>query len=116
MTVPTILRQAWAGAVVVHNHLKKIRLLAELRIVLRRPIERRERIVVPDVPTHAFRRRNAVGESVRRAIGVVESFVPQTFPGEQLGILHQPAPESNEGAVRWPLSAADRRRPALEFQ
>ena len=66
------------------------------------------------MPADAFVGRDALGEPIQVAVGIVEPLVPQPFPGEQLGILDQQAPKGDERPVGGSLPAAQRRRPALE--
>ena len=80
MNIAHILSQSRTAAVVIHHDFEKVGVLAELGVVLLRSIEWRERIVVPDMPAHALRRCNAMGQRVHRAIRVIESFIPQSFP------------------------------------
>ena len=80
MNIAHILSQSRTSAVVIHHDFEKVGVLAELGVVLLGSIERRKRIVVPDVPAYALRGRNAMGQRIHRAIRVVESFVPHLFP------------------------------------
>jgi len=68
------------------------------------------------VPADAFVGRDALGEPIQVAVGIVEPLVPQPFPGEQLGILDQQAPKGDERPVGGSLPGAQRRGPALERQ
>src|SRR5437763_9676026 len=80
VNVSYILRQPRTAAVVIHHDFEKVGVLAVLRVVLLRSIEWRERIVMPDMPADALRRRKAMGQRIHRAIRVVESFIPKTLP------------------------------------
>ena len=92
--------------------LRKSEVLAEVRVVLLRAVERRERVVVPDVPADALGRRDFVGQAIQVPVGVVQRFVPQALPRQDFRVLHEQPPERDEGAVDWFLAASRGALPA----
>ena len=55
---------------------------------------------MPDVPADGLVRRERMGPLVHRAIGLAQALVPEPLPRQHLRLLHQDAPERDEGAVR----------------
>src|SRR3989441_13202286 len=61
-----------------------------------------------------LRRSVALGEPIQVPVGIVEPFIPQPLPGEQLRVLDQQAPEGDERPVGGSLPGAQRRGPTLQ--
>ena len=112
--VADVLRHARTARVVVHDDFQKVRVAAESRVVLLGAIERRERVVVPDVPADPPGGPNLVRLAVHVAVGVAQRFVPEPLPGEHFGILDESPPERDECAVGRPLAGAHRVHPRFE--
>src|ERR1019366_9408445 len=76
--------------------------------VLFRAIDRIERIVVPDVPTHRHCRFRCFYGLVYCGVGFAKTVSKEHFPGGQFGIPQQDSPELNVVAVHGALAAAGR--------
>src|SRR5262249_45961572 len=85
-----------------------------IRIVLFSAVERRERVVVPDMPANSLGWGNAAREPMHGAIGGFEPVIPQALPGQQLRILEKEAPESDKSAIGRPLAPSRSGGPPLE--
>src|SRR5581483_3072211 len=80
----------------------------ERGVVLLGAEERAERIVVPEVKTHLRARPALPGRLVNVAVDRMLRIGPEFFPGEQLGVVEQQAPECDEAAVGRTRSVAQR--------
>src|SRR5215510_487348 len=114
MDVLHVLRKPRTTTVVVHHDLQEIRVLTKVRIVLFSAVERRERVVVPDMPANSLGWGNAVREPIHGAISGLEPVIPQALPSEQLRILEKEAPERDNSAIGRSLATSHSRGPALE--
>src|SRR5215813_292545 len=114
MDVLHVLREPGTTTVVVHHDLQEIRVLTKVRIILFSAVERRERVVVPDMPANSLRWGDAAREPMHGAIGGFEPVIPQALPGEQLRILEKEAPESDQSAIGRSLATPHSRGPTLE--
>ena len=103
-------------AVVVDHDLEEVGVGAEGGVVLLRPVERGEGVVVPDVPPDGLARRDGAGAGVHLTIGVAQAFVPEPLPGQDLRVVHQDAPEGDEGAVGRAPARLQLPHPALQGQ
>src|SRR5215472_5790969 len=104
MDVLHVLREPGTTTVVVHHDLQEIRVLTKVRIVLFSAVERRERVVVPDVPANSLGWGNAVREPIHGAISGLEPVIPQALPSEQLRYLRRRRQNVTKApsAGRWP--------------
>src|ERR1700728_5006196 len=74
--------------------------------VLLGAVDRIERIVVPDVPSHGHCRLRGLHRFIDRGVGLAKTVGPEHSPSREFGVAQQDSPELNVVAVHRPLAAA----------